>query len=202
MIFRILFLLLFLFCKKIEIPIPYNENRRPDTQIKDQNIICLKIESNPELDIVHRSFVTTYSISRLFSSRIENVTGSLKELIEKSIINKFYKDYNIFIEDDSQNNNNCNQRIEIWINYYNFSWFPPQEFIQNPQPIRKGKFVVDFSSRYSITLNNKIIVEKKFDRNFLQNLLPLQEYRNIELTISDIIKDLVDEIYLEFWKNK
>ncbi|GIX42148.1 MAG: hypothetical protein KatS3mg129_1881 [Leptospiraceae bacterium] len=193
----IYFFLYFISCKEINVPDLY-----PDIQdtsfFKTSNFIeevCISIKSN--MDIDRNDFIKTYSISRLFYSYIKNQSGSIRELLNKGILKKFlYDRINVKFQQ-----NHCLNKIEIFITNYEFKWLPPQEFIQNPVPIRKGEFLADFSANYIIKYKNQKI-NKNYKNNIILNLLPKEEYNSIEIAIAQILRSFIDELYKEFWTIK
>ncbi len=191
---RNIIVLLFLFisfCKQISVPDIYPEFQEPKetTQFTDQ--VCVVINGK---DLEKDSFIRAYSISRLFSSQIKNRSGSLLELLKKGILKRFYQEKIQVIF----NKSSCNKEIFLNINQYEFLWYPPQEFIQNPIPIRKGEFLSTFDANY-ILKKEKKQTQKNFRRNIRLYLLPGEEYLSIEKTIAQILKDFIDEFYLQYW---
>lgn len=181
----IFYLLIFIvYCKKITIPDPYLntlENQKPKGH---QNFLCFIWESNSILE--NNKPLKAYSISRLFYSSIENTTGTLREILERSFLKKFSKDFVLIFKDSKE----CSCKIKIGIQKNEAIWWPPQEFIQNPIPIRKGKLEVYFSANYSI--NDRLYF---FQREVKEFLLPQEEYKSTEKILSFIYREFIEEIY-------
>ncbi len=193
----IIFLILFINCQKIFIDVYPEINIQSKTINKDSyNEICYDIHTNNHLNIDTNKFVKAYSISRLFNSNIENKSGTLKDILKNGIEKRFSQDPVKIIF--HHNTESCSNSILILIENYDFSWYPPQEFIQNPVPIRKGSFKAQFDAKYIIHFSHKQI-EKQFSQNIVQNILPQKEYITIQNIISQLLKDFIDEIHKEYW---
>lgn len=193
----IIFFILLLNCQKIYIDLyPDIEIQNNITSKDSYSEICYNIYAISNMNIDTTKFVKAYSISRLFSSNIENTSGTLKDILKTGIEKRFSQDpVKIILH---HNIESCSNFILILIENYDFSWYPPQEFIQNPVPLRKGSFKAHFNAKYIIHFNNKKI-EKQFSQNIVQNILPKNESISIQNTISQLFKDFIDEVHREFW---
>jgi hypothetical protein len=191
------FVLILLNCKEISIPDIYNEysidlDSSEYQRFKEE--VCIDLSGN---NIKTNAFIKAYSISRLFYSYLKNNTGSLEDIIKQALFKKFYYDKTkINFSKDL-----CSHQMKIVIKNYEFIWFPPQEFIQNPIPVRKGQFLGSLQAEYIIKYD-KSNISKIFNRNIKLNLLPGEEYNAIENTIAQILKEFIEEVYIEYWKLK
>lgn len=180
----IFYLLVFIiYCKKITIPDPYFKSVEDKKRKEHQNTLCFLWEFNSVLE--NDKPLKTYSISRLFYSSIQNTTGTLREILERGFIKKFSKEFLIYFQDSKE----CSCKIKIWIQKNEAIWLPPQEFIQNPIPIRKGKLEIFFLANYSI--NDQIYY---FQREIKEFLLPQEEYKSTERILSYIYGEFIEEI--------
>jgi|GEM_PF-2586561 len=188
----IILLILFIsFCKQISVPDIYPEFQEPKEINQYADEVCVIINGK---DLEKDSFIRAYSISRLFSSQVKNQSGSLLELLKKGILKRSYQEKIQVIF----NKSGCKKTIFLNIHEYEFIWYPPQEFIQNPIPIRKGEFLAKFDADYTI-LKGKKQAQKNFRVNIKLYLLPGEEYNSIERTVAQILKDFIDEFYLQYW---
>ncbi len=191
----IIFLIFFLNCQKIFIDIYPEINLHNKIDKSSLEKVCYNIDSVHNVDIDTNKFVRAYSISRLFYSYVENQSGTLKEILMNGIEKRFYYDP-IDLRRELQPQS-CLAYIFITIENYDFSWYPPQEFIQHPDPIRKGSFKGQLEARYILKFNKEI--EKQFSHNIIQNILPKKEFISIQNTIEQLLRDFIDEVHREFW---
>ncbi|MFN3605002.1 MAG: hypothetical protein ACK4UJ_09860 [Leptonema sp. (in: bacteria)] len=182
-IYKIFIIVFLLYCKKITIPELYEE--LPQKQVSNTNPICIVWEDTPLLN--SNKFLKAYAISRLFYSRVENTTGSLREILERGLKKKFSKEYSVYFSMDSH----CFCTIQIRILKNEALWFPPQEFIQNPTPIRKGVLQVEFLAEYVLS---PLKIKNEFKREIKEFVLATEEYQSTERVLSFIYKEFIEEI--------
>lgn len=192
----IIFFIFFLYCQKITVEIyPEIEIDKNLKSVKTNNEICLHIFSD-NINLETSKFLKAYTISRLFYSHVENRSGTLKEVLKEGVEKRFYDvPVKIIFKSELQS---CLNFITIKVESYHFIWYPPQEFIQTPIPVRKGSFNVEFKATYIIKYDQKK-KEKQFYQNFVQFILPQNEYITMQNTISQILRDFIEEIYKEYW---
>lgn len=82
-------------------------------------------------------FARAYSYYRIFSSRMHNETGSLKELLLPGVTEAMRRrGLGVCAE--------CAESLEIHIALASAVWMPPREFIETPNPKERGQIFVDF----------------------------------------------------------
>ncbi len=183
-IYKSIFLiLLFINCKNLIIPDPYSDIEEKDSVNQNKPYLCIIWHPSPILE--QKKFLTAYTISRLFFYRIENQTGTVKEILERNFKKYFSNQYQVlFLE-----NPDCNEKVKIQIIENQGIWFPPQEFIQNPIPIRKGSLEISFIAKYTILDYTYV-----FQRKLKEFVLPNEEYQSTEKIYSFFYKEFIQDV--------
>lgn len=87
------------------------------------------------------------TISRFFASRVENRTGTLRELltpaVEEALRRRGYRSAAV-AGDGAGPAGEVDRRLEIALEAAEILWLPPQEFIQTPTPRRDGRVRLRF----------------------------------------------------------
>lgn len=135
--FLIVTLLIALFlpaCLKIKIP-PGIYPPRPG----ERTGVAIEI-SGPEAD--RSDFAHAYAVSKIYRTRVENETGSLRDLLLPAVFD-LLKNPQIHLPSGS--------KLTIQIEKSELFWIPPREFIETPTPVKAGEVTIHFEIKTELT---------------------------------------------------
>ncbi|MBL8019148.1 MAG: hypothetical protein JNM27_05750 [Leptospirales bacterium] len=95
-------------------------------------------------DVSRRDFARAVTVSRVFSSRLTNETGSIEDLLNVAIAEAFRRKAIGICKSE------CNHKLEIHFDRFVFAWIPPREFIETPDPRYRGVVRIDLQIQTTI----------------------------------------------------
>lgn len=95
-------------------------------------------------DVSRKDFARAVTVSRIFSSRLTNETGSIEDLLNAAIAEAFRRKAIGVCKSE------CKQKLEIHFERFVFAWIPPREFIETPDPRYRGVVRIDLQIQTTI----------------------------------------------------
>ncbi|MCE9596706.1 MAG: hypothetical protein K8S54_01935 [Spirochaetia bacterium] len=89
-------------------------------------------------DVARKDFVRAVTVSRIFSSRVSNDTGSIQDLLSTAIAESFRRKSIALCKSE------CARKLQIRFDRFLFAWIPPREFIETPDPRYRGIVRIEF----------------------------------------------------------
>lgn len=123
-------------------------------------------------DANRRDFARAYSYYRIFSSRLENETGSLRDLLLPGAAEALRRK-GLGVCDT------CSEALEINLVRSRAVWLPPREFIETPTPRERGQVIVEF--KIETTLRGRKL--EPFEHNRAVGAFPGDEANVLSLEV-------------------
>jgi hypothetical protein len=125
-------------------------------------------------------WLRTFSISRLFSHRVKNRSGSFVDIVKPAVDRALY-DRGYVIDDTAE------RILKITLLERNLHWYPPQEFIQTVRPHRRGRYVVELQIQVIYPGHEGWT----FNRRLEGEALPGDELRRIESVVDGLLDEFL-----------
>jgi hypothetical protein len=126
-------------------------------------------------------FARAYSYYRIFSSRLENETGSLHDLLLPGVTESLRRKGLGVCE-------NCSDLLEINISRSRAVWLPPREFIETPTPKERGEVIVEF--RIETVFRGKPLLP--FEHNRAIRAFPGEETNVLSLEVRRALRSYLE----------
>ncbi len=132
-------------------------------------------------DTARPDFARAYSYYRIFSSRLENETGSLRDLLLPGVTEALRRQGQGVCE-------NCTDVLEINIVRSRAVWLPPREFIETPTPRERGEVVIEF--KIETTLRGRRLED--FEHNRAVAAFPGEETNVLSLEVRRALRSYLE----------
>lgn len=132
-------------------------------------------------ELIHdKQWLRTFAVSRLFSHRATNRSGSFVDIIEQAVASALQG--SDFIVDEK-----ADDVLKIVLVERDLQWFPPQEFIQTVRPHRRGRYIVHLKIQV-IYANGQ---EWTFTRKVEGEAFPGEELPRIESVVEGLLGEFL-----------
>lgn len=127
-----------------------------------------------------KHWLRTFAVSRLFSHRATNRSGSFVDIVGPSVASALQE--NDYIVDEK-----ADEVLKIVLLERELQWFPPQEFIQTFRPHRRGRYLVHLKIQV-IYANGQ---EWTFARQVEGEAFPGEELPRIESVVEGLLGEFL-----------